>query len=65
VIFLILNDVLMYVLNVFLDSTEKRGLLDHVFIQSDVEVSDFVDFVRKNNDHVSIMIYVCRYYWII
>jgi len=55
----------MYVLNVFLDSTEKRGLLDHVFIQSDVEVSDFVDFVRKNNDHVSIMIYVCRYYWII
>jgi len=58
VIFLILNDVLMYVLNVFLDSTEKRGLLDHVFIQSDVEVSDFVDFVRKNNDHVSIMIYV-------
>ncbi|KAG1952334.1 hypothetical protein F2P79_010255 [Pimephales promelas] len=34
-------------------STEKRGLLDHVFIQSDVEVSDFVDFVRKNNDHVS------------
>ncbi|XP_067309407.1 uncharacterized protein [Pseudorasbora parva] len=34
-------------------STEKRGLLDQLFIQSDVEVSDFVDFVRKNNDHVS------------
>lgn len=57
VIFFILNDVLIYILNVFLDSTEKRGLLDHIFIQSDVEVSDFVDFVRKNNDHVSIMIY--------
>lgn len=61
-IFLILNDVLIYVLDVFLDSTEKRGLFDHIFIQSDVEVSDFVDFVRNNNDHVSIFIYVGRYY---
>ncbi|KTF86092.1 hypothetical protein cypCar_00022118 [Cyprinus carpio] len=33
-------------------STEKRGLLDQLFIQSDVEVSEFVDYVRKNSDHV-------------
>ncbi|XP_057182643.1 uncharacterized protein LOC130549453 isoform X3 [Triplophysa rosa] len=34
-------------------STEKRGLFDQLFIQSDVEVSGFVDFIHKNNNHVS------------
>ncbi|XP_057201293.1 uncharacterized protein LOC130561150 [Triplophysa rosa] len=34
-------------------TTEKRGLFDQLFIQSDVEVSGFVDFIHKNNNHVS------------
>ncbi|XP_065140166.1 uncharacterized protein [Paramisgurnus dabryanus] len=34
-------------------STDKRGLFGNLFLQSDVEVSDFVDYIHKNNNHVS------------
>ncbi|XP_057182644.1 uncharacterized protein LOC130549453 isoform X4 [Triplophysa rosa] len=44
-------------------STEKRGLFDQLFIQSDVEVSGFVDFIHKNNNHVSIIIMFTDFTW--